>query len=250
MSLLQNLTTDESIANEKDSVGGGFAPMETAIYKSTISLAYLQKSAGGALSLVLHMMSEAGKEFRQTIWMTSGDAKGNKNFYIDKNNDKQYLPGFNLANSLCLLTVAKEISQMETEKKTVPLYNFDAKAEVPTSVDMIMDLLGKEVYSAVFKQTVDKNAKGDDGKYYPTGETRDENEIDKFFRITDKLTTQEVRAGATDAAFFDTWEQKFTGQTRNKAKGASGTAGTPGQSRPPMMSQGAMKAPAQSLFAQ
>ena len=85
-------------------------------------------------------------------------------------------------DSLCLLTVGKEISQMETETKVVNLYNPESKTEVPTNVEMITELLGKQVLGGLIKQIVDKNVKDAAGNYVPSGETREENELDKLFQ--------------------------------------------------------------------
>lgn len=229
MSLLKALTTDSTIAAEKDSVGGGNNPVESGLYDSVIGMAYIQKSKGGALGLFLTLKTADNKEIRQTLWMTSGDAKGNKNYY-EKDGEKFYLPGFNAANSLALLTVGKEISELDTEQKVINLYSFDAKAEVPTKVDVVMELLNQDIIAGILKQTVDKNTKNEStGAYEATGETRDENEVDKFFRAKDKLTTAEIRAGATEPVFYTTWGDKNTGVTKVKAKGAAagGTAGAP-----------------------
>lgn len=245
MSLLASLATDASIAEEKDSVGSG-GPLDSGLYKATIALAYVTKSQGGAMGLVLNMKTEAGREIRQTLWMTSGTAKGCKNYY-EKDGEKNYLPGFNHANSLALLTCGKEIGAMDTETKVVNVYSADAKSEVPTKVDMLMDLLGKEIIVGLIRQTVDKTKKNDAGVYEPTGETRDENEIDKLFRAKDRMTTAEIRAQAETAVFADTWDAKFTGTVKMKAKGASGTAGAPkaaGAAGAP-----AAKKPTTSLFA-
>jgi hypothetical protein len=237
MSLLANLATDSNIEDEKDSVGGGSRIVESGLYETTIAMAYLQKSKGGALGLFLTLKA-GDKEIKQTLWMTSGDAKGNRNYYEDKNGDKKYLPGFNTANSLCLLSVGKEISAMDPEQKVVSLYSPEAKAEVPTKVDVLTELLGKEVIAGVLKQTVDKTVKNDAGVYVPTGETREENEIDKFFRASDRKTTAEIRAQA-DASFADTWEKKWTGVTRDRASKniASGAkAGAPVATKKPTTS--------------
>lgn len=225
MSLLKNLTSDDTIANEKDSVGGG-GVLDSGLYTSTVTLAYLTKSAGGAVGLVLNAKTDQGRDIRQTIYMTSGDAKGNKNYY-EKDGQKSYLPGFIAANALALLSTGKEISELDTEMKVVKVYNYEAKAEVPTKVEVIVDLIGKEIVIGLIKQTVDKTQKSDAGVYVPTGETRDENEIDKFFRASDKMTTAEIRAAANEPTFYNTWAAKWQGQVRNKAKGASGTAGAP-----------------------
>lgn len=227
MSVLAALATDNSIEVEKDSIGSS-GPLDSGLYTATVAMAYVEQSKGGAMGLNLTLKTDAGREVRQTLWMTSGREKGQKNYY-EKDGVKHYLPGFNLANSLCLLTVAKEISQLETEKKVVKLYNFDTKSEVPTQVDCLTDLIGKEIIAGILRQTVDKNIKNAAGAYVPSGETRDENEIDKFFRARDKMTTAEIRAQAEEPAFYAAWDAKWTGNTRNKAKGAgaNGTAGAP-----------------------
>ena len=225
MSLLNNLKSDDTIANEKDSVGNSV--LESGLYNATVALAYVTQSAGGATGLVFHAKTESGPEIRQTLWMTSGTAKGGKNYY-EKDGVKNYLPGFLLANSLALLAGGAEISDMATETKVVKLYNKDAKAEVPTKVEMLVDLIGKEVTIGLIKQTVDKTKKNEVTNIYePTGETRDENEVDKFFRASDKMTTAEIRASATDASFYATWEKKHAGTVRNKASKTAGTAGAP-----------------------
>ena len=115
MSLLANLTTSTDIEDEKDVVGGGYSPLESGLYPATIRLAYLEKSSGGALSLVLNLETDAKREIRQTLWMTSGNAKGNLNYFVNKDGEKQYLPGFTHANALTLLTIGKEISQLELD---------------------------------------------------------------------------------------------------------------------------------------
>lgn len=230
MSLLKSLTTDESIANEKDSVGGGNV-LESAIYDFEVTMAYLTKAASEAIGVVLHFKTEDNKELRQTIYITSGKEKGCKNYYENAKGEKQYLPGFNTVNSLALLTVGKELSELDTEEKLVKVYSSTAKAEVPTKVQVITELLGKRILAGVLKQNVDKTKKNDvTQKYKPTGETRFQNEIDKLFRQKDSLTTAEVRAQAEEPAFINTWKEKFTGvvvdKTSKDAK-PSGVAGAP-----------------------
>ena len=226
MSLLANLATDATIKNEKDSIGGS-GPVDSGLYPFTVAMAYLNIASSGAMGLVLNLKTEDGKEVRQTLWMTSGTAKGGKNYY-EKDGEKHYLPGFIHANALCLLTVGKEISALETEDKVINVYSAEAKAEVPTKVKVFMDLLNQPIIAGMIKQTVDKTVKNDAGVYVPTGETREENEIDKFFRAKDRMTTAEIRAQADTATFIDSWDQKWTGKVKDRAKGAAaGVAGVP-----------------------
>ena len=225
MNMLATLTTDATIATEKDSIGGS-RTLDSGLYACTVSMAYINKSAGGAMGLVLTLKTAEGNEVRQTLWMTSGTAKGCKNYYEDKQGAKQYLPGFTHANALCLLTVGKEISALETETKVVNVYSPEAKAEVPTKVEVLMDLLNQEIIVGLIKQNVDKTVKNDAGVYVATGETKDENEIDKFFRAKDKMTTAEIRAQADEAVFINSWETKWKDKVKDRAKGAA--AGLPG----------------------
>lgn len=214
MSFFKNATTDETIANERDSTGMG--PLDSDIYLSTIKLAYGITADSGAKGLVLHVETESGREHRETIYLTSGTAKGGRNYY-EKDGKKNYLPGFVTANALALLTVGKEISDLDTEDKMVKVYNKAASAEVPTKVPVLTDLLGQQVYLGILKETRDKNIKDESGNYVPSGETRDQSTIDKVFRAKDQMTTAEVRAGAEEAAYFNTWLGLNKGQVRDRS---------------------------------
>lgn len=254
MNMLSSLASDASIKDETDTVGGGskFSTLESGLYPCTVTMAFLAKSAGGALALDLTLKTATGNELKQKLWMTSGTAKGGKNYY-EKDGVKNYLPGFIAANALCVLTEGKEISAMDTENKVIKLYSFEAKAEVPTKVDVVMDLLNKEILVGVIKQTVDKNTKNEAGVYVPSGDVREENEIDKFFHAESRMTTVEIKAGATQAVFANTWNDKNANVTRNKAKGAGANAGTPGIPKPAgsfgAPAANVAKKPATSLFA-
>ncbi len=248
--LLANLSTanDTDIAGEKDSVGNG-GVLESAIYLMTVNNAYLDKAKSGALGLHLFLETEQGQEIRQTLYVTSGDKKGNKNYYENQRGEKNYLPGFLHANGLCLLTEGVEIAAMDTEEKTIKVYSPEAKAEVPQKKDVLVDLIGKQVYVGMQKQIVDKRAQADDGSYYATGETREENEIDKLFCArpeAEKMTLTEIQAKAEEAAFFATWEAKFAGKTRDRSTKDAGTAGAPRQAA--NSASGGNSKPKTSLF--
>ena len=78
---LKNLTSDDSIADEKDSVGGG-GVLASGLYPATVKLAYVTVSDGGATGLVIHAKTSEGRDIKSTQWMSSGTAKGGKNFYV------------------------------------------------------------------------------------------------------------------------------------------------------------------------
>lgn len=227
--MFQNLTTDDKIAGEKDTLGGSRV-LDTDAYAGTIKLAYGTKAESEAMGLVLEVESDDGATIKQTFWMTSGKAKGCKNTY-EKDGKTYYLPGFIMADTLAQLTTGKSITKLDTEKKVIKKYDSTAKAEIPTDVQMLTEMIGQRIVIGLLRQIVDKTVKNDStNTYEPTGETREENEIDKLFCGRDthlNMTLTEIKAGDTEATFYGQWLEKNKGQVRNKAKGASGTAGAP-----------------------
>ena len=228
MGLLGALKSDEVIEDvETDSVGGNYAALPSGLYPMIITTAYVEKSSSGSLGLHLVLTDADGKELRNSVWMTGGDAKGNKKYYIDKQGNKKFLPGFLMADSLALLTVQKSIEDCTEEQLVIKKYDYTARAEVPATVAMLRELLGTQILVGVLLKTVDKTKLGDDKQYHPTGETREQNEIDKFFRASDNKTTSEIRAQAKIATFFETWKEKNEGKVIDDTTKVSGQAGAP-----------------------
>lgn len=226
MSIFKKVQKSENAAEDKDVLGGGYSLLETDIYPFKVEAAYVTTAQSGAMAVALQLNINS-QNHRETIYFTN---KSGQTFYVDKKtNEERNLPGFGVLNSMCLLTVGKELLELDSEERVINVYNRDANGEVPTKVDMLTDLLGEEGYVAIVKQTVDKTTKADDGTYQPTGETREENVIEKFFRGKDKMTTAEIIAQAEEPVFFDEWLKKNKGVVRNKAKGkpAGAKAGAP-----------------------
>ncbi len=233
MALFDNLKTDSSVESDGDVIATSmYAPVPSGVYPGVIELAYLDKSKGGATSLNLVFKVQNDKEIRKQLWITSGDAKGNSNTYVDKKTGaKKYLPDFTLGNDISLLAAGEELAVVANaaEKKVISLYNYELKKEAPIEKDVVVGLIGKEVTLGIFLQTNSKTAFNQaTGSYEPTGETYEGNDVVKAFRTRDGLTVTEILNGVTEAVFIESWSDKFTGQLQDKTvKGGNTSTSTP-----------------------
>lgn len=241
MKMFGNLTQD-GLEEAGDRIGGG-GVVDSGVYDGTVKLAYAGKAqSSNAQSITIHL-DLGGREYRETLWITN---RNGENFWLDKQDPtkKNPLPGFTTIDDLCLLTTGYSLSEQTVEEKVVKLYDFETKKDLPQSVQVLTTLIGKPISAAILKQTVDKNKKDANGVYQPTGETRDENVVDKFFHAETGRTVTEVKQGMATASFKEKWADKNTGTVRNRAKGAPGNTGTPGAPAAPAANQ----APATSIF--
>lgn len=224
--MFDTLKTDANIKSDGDSLGGSkYTPLESALYDFTIKLAYGSISQDGAKALNLLLETSEGKEFKNQLWMTSKKETGCLNYFMVKNpatgkkDLKKYYKGFENANHLCLMTLNKEISQVKPEMKTIMLYDYSQRKEVPTDVQMITELLGKQITAGVLKQLTNKNVKDPaTGDWIATTETKEKNVIDKFFHFPSGLTVTEAEAKMTEPKFKEQWREKWAGVTQDKTK--------------------------------
>lgn len=246
MSLLKGLNKGVAVSAptvERDTVGGA-SLLDGGIYGAEITMAYMQKSKeqngkGGALGVFLTFKTDDGKQVRQTIYITSGVDKGSKPTYTDKDGNEQYLPGYLMMNSLTCLTIGKELhEELDEEEKAVKIYNFEAKADVATKVPVLTELIGQKIKLGVVKQVVSKK-KLEGGQYVLTGETAEQNEVTKFFRYDDTMTTSEILGEKEEATFYKDWLAKFEGKVIDKtekggpaAAGGTAPAGKPAAAKP------------------
>lgn len=224
--MLSNLALDQDVVVEveKDTLGGGSRVLESGVYDFTIKAAYLDAAKSKAVSVNLILENADGQKLNVTEYITSGEAKGCKPYYV-KDGKKYPLPGYSKMNGLCELVAKKTIDKCDAEDKILKLWDFEAKAETNQSKKVITDLTGGLIKVGVKKVIEDKRAKGDDGQYHPTGETRELNEADKFFN-EDGKTLKEVADGK-DAVFITEWEKAHKGKTKDKSTKSPVQSGAP-----------------------
>lgn len=219
--------TSEGLEQSQDVLGGNFGVIDSGVYTGVIQTAYAGKSTGGASNMTFEIELDVNgrkHSYRETIYVTSKEGKN----YYEKDGKKSPLPGYTTANDIALLTTGQELNAQDFEEKVVKIYDYDLKAQVATSVMMAVDMVGKEITLGIQRKTVDKKAKDSNGNYQPTGETREENSIDKAFHTESGRTVSEIVRKMETGEFKDQWAKKFNGVVINKATGAAKT-GTPGQ---------------------
>lgn len=186
---MSNVFAGKKIAKDtidEDYVGGS-GLFDTDIYTAKIKTAYIGKAQASEARNVTLLLDIDGKELRSQTWVSN--KTGDVTYKDKQSGEMKNLPGYNQINGLALLVAGKNLGDLDTEELVVKIYDYDAKKELPQSVTCFTELHGETVNVAVQRQTVDKTAKNDStGAYDPTGETRDQNEIVKFF-AGDKLVT-------------------------------------------------------------
>jgi len=202
--------SDTDVEESGDVLPGNFGPLDTGLYKMGIKVAYVSQSAGGAyaLNLILKNADNTGPEVRQSLWMTSGKAKGQRNSYVDQNGVKHKLPGMEQADNLHQLVDGRVMQNCETEDKVIKLWNPATSKEENTTVQAVTSLMGKPILVGLLKVRDNKMVKTDDG-YEPTSKERFSNEISKFFDPDTGLTYAEKKSKATDPAYLTKWKASF-----------------------------------------
>lgn len=253
MGLLSNLKS-EGLEKQEDRLGG-FSLKETDLYPAKVKVAYITKSANGALGMNI-LFDIASQEYREpTIWFTN--TKG-ENFYFTKDDKgnatktKAQLPGFALINNLCRLSIDKELSELDTEEKVIKVYDPEEKKEVNKSLPVIVDLGGAEILLAIRKVLANKSEKGDkdaNGKdtYHNLEDIREYNEIVNVFHLETQGTVNELEAGK-EPEFAKLWQEKYKGKVHDIRTIKDGNTGAPKSSRASSSAPQAGEKKTSSLF--
>lgn len=235
---------------EDDFLRSGGA-LDTDIYLGTIKAMFTQKAQNSKALSVITLIDFAGREVRSQVWTSN---KAGEITYKDKDTGKlKNLPGYNQMNTLALILTGKALGELDAEEKTLKLYDYDAKKELPQAVNCFVELHGMKVNVALQKQIVDKTkliAGSNPPEYEPTGEVREVNEVIKYFPA-DKLVTmsevaeyikglgadidETIEAGKLLKAinkmpeeggnYADKWLKANKGQTYDRSTGAKGSKG-------------------------
>jgi len=224
-----NLKIDDDVKLDEDTVGGGSFTWESGVYDVVVDMAYLDESKGGAMGLHLTLL-DGTKKLKETLWIASGKAKGQKSTYIDAKGTKRPLPGYTQGLNLCMTAVDQTLEEAAnaSEAKTINIFDFDAKKEKPTNVDHVMtNLIGKNVKVGIIKRIENKTKLNSaTGQYDPINEERELNIITQFFYADTGMSVMEKAKGETEAKFIDAWTAANKGKTQKRYKEVEGAAST------------------------
>ena len=125
-----NLTND-GLEEAEDRLGGGYQPLETDLYTGVVKAFYAGKSNSSNARNVSVLVQVGDKEYRETIYVTN---KNGENWFLNKDDKtkKVPLPGFTTIDDICLAATGQALADQAWEEKTIKLYDYDLKKEVPT----------------------------------------------------------------------------------------------------------------------
>lgn len=200
--------------------GGGFQPKESNIYLADVKVMYVTESQAGAKAVNVELELEDGSNYRETIYVTNRIGE----VTFEKDGKVFPLPGFKLIDEMCLIASGKDLTEQDFQPKTLKLYDFESRSEVPREVPVSMDTVGQKIAVAIQQIRENKQVKGDDGKYRPTNEERVINSIVAVFHPEQKVTVTEARA-EKEPAFWDAWLKRWEGKVNDKYKEVAQTGG-------------------------
>ncbi len=237
----------EGLEEAQDRLGGGYVPRNSDAYDMKIKAFYAGQSDGGARNVSVILEDEKG-EHRETVYVTN---KKGENWFLNKedNSKKVPLPGFTTIDDICLAATGLPLADQEWEEKTIKLYDFDAKKELPKAVMMATGVIGQTITVGLIQTLKNKGVKQPDGTYEDGPEERTEVNINKVFHTETKMTMAEARAGKQEGEFYQSWIDRNKGTVIDKRTIKDGAGGKPVAGKPVASgAAGGETAPKKSLF--
>ena len=229
MSLFAAIQQSNVTTKEADVLGGSFT-VPSNVYPAAIKMAYLDKAETGTIYVMFDFaLLVNGKERSYKESIRISNTAGKFTYTDKKTGEEKPNIGFATVDSICKAVTGKAIHQLSTEKKTVKVYDFNQRAEVPMEKEVLMDLIKGRLELGILETIVDVKTKA--SNFEPTGETKVTNEISKAF-TADGMTPLEVENGATETKFKDAWIKQYADKKINKAKGAATGAKAGGVTKP------------------
>lgn len=220
MALFAELDTN-GVERSEDTLSGGFNLLDSDIYEAKIKAAYGGASQAGALNVTV-VCDIKGQEYSETIYITGRT----KLPYFEKNGKRRFIPGYNIVNSICKIATGKGLTELDSEDKTLLIYDPNEKKRKPTEVPVLTELSGKTICLGIVKELRNKAVQDAHGIYRDTEETREDNRINAVFDADTHRTLNEIEDNK-EAVFWDKWLEKNKGITVDRRTVKEGATTTP-----------------------
>lgn len=216
-SLASVFSTGSDVTVPKERVPLGKGALASDYYPAKIEYAYLTESKNGAVGVVLSLkvlVNDTEVVKGETLWITNRDKE---NFYKDRDGKKVVMPSFQTLSDIYGLLTGNPVDalQDDIEERVIKVYDYTAKAEVPTQVDMITSLIGAPIGVLIQKVMKNKTAQKQDGSYADTAEFYETNQFAKFIDAETGRTLTEAIADQNEPTFKLAWLKQNEGVTRD-----------------------------------
>jgi hypothetical protein len=203
MNIFANVRFDDDAKAPEDKViGGGINRVDrTGKYDFIIKKVYVEESALGAMSFVMHLETESGASLRVQEYFTN---RAKETFFIDKDGNKTYLPGYNKMRVIDYMVTKKNNQNPKAEEKTIMLWDKELKKEVPVKKYVFVEWFGKPITALVAKVLENKQERNAAGEYQPIADTRETMVVDHFLDPVTLRTMKEIIIGG-NADIYAKW---------------------------------------------
>lgn len=175
--------------------------LDTGLYQAIVKYIYFTKTArgGDCANAVLEIN---GLTHTFPMYVTYAD---NHKPVKEVNGKKVVIPGYKQLNSLVYCACEKTAEQCSQEQKSIMIYDWKQRKEIPTLVDTITDVMNKPIIVGIKKVNKHKQANVN-GQYVPTTETFFTNEVDRYYTIDGYLASEKASGG--DPVYATTFKAK------------------------------------------
>lgn len=198
----------------------GNSVLETGLYKAVVKYAYLTESKNGAVGVVVSLDVEESPNRvltkSETFWITN---RNKENYYVDKKTGQHItMPSYQVLEELYGTVTGNSLSEVadDIELKTVSIYDYSTKSEVPTEVEVIAGLTSVAVGVLIQKVLKNKSVSNGSGGYVDTHETVEVNSVVKFVDLDTSLTLSELIKKSPEPMYVNTWLKSFQGKVQDK----------------------------------
>lgn len=213
---LAEIAAQASASNAQDNeeyVSSGSNKIENSgAYICKINMAKVVHADSGAVGMSLELQTEDETKVYITEYFVSGNTKGNKTTYTDKDGNEINLPGFSKVKALnFLLTGVSGLPN--AEMKEVKEYDYDLKQEVSVNREVVLSWLNKSIGVCVQLSMEDK--------YNDETQTVTKIDVEHFFDpVTDQFSSEKISSKASEmkAIFLSRIEKTPIKDKRKKSK--------------------------------